>query len=283
MDITSQLYTVINTLKHEKMWNTLSENEVIKLSNFKEEVYCSFVGKNSPYFGIEIFLGQDGKNAMIERLNRIYYPEYIYRYRQNSIVIYIDDRFTGLTTPTIKMYEKGRIPRILENEKAFYLYEILISLYDAIKLMQSQNILGHFYEGKCINYFYCSDKYCFEIDWIELESEVQLPNPLEGCVMNYDNESIVELDVIYLENETEILDFGLVVASENQVLYQKRFSDLIQLNDYLQELFLIFGKFQKVVVRDIQMKTLLKNYNLNIEVSSQLDMIDSVIEEEMIE
>lgn len=283
MNISSQLYTVIQTLKQEKMWNTLSENEVIYLSNFEEEIYCSFVGKNSPYFAIEIFLGQDGKNAMIERLNRIYYPEYIYRYRQNSIVIYMDDRFAGLSQPVIKMYEKGKVPHILKEEKYFYLYEILISLYDAIKLMQNKNILGHFYDGQCIEYFYQKNQYCYEIDWKNLEVDIALPQPLEGCKINYDNPLDVELDLIYLESETEKLDYALMVMSDNQVIYQKRLKDLNQLSYYFQELFLVFGRFNKLKVRDKQIKQLLANYHLNIEVSSQLEMIDSMIEKEMIE
>lgn len=283
MDITSQLYTVIHTLKQEKMWDTLNENEVIYLSNFKEEIYCSFVGKNSPYFAIECFIGKDGKNAMIERMNRIYYPEYIYRYRQNSIMIYVDNRFNGLDSPVIKMYEKNRIPRILEKEKYFYLYEILASLYDAIKLMQSENILGHFYDGKCIEYLYDPNQYGYKIRWKSLETTVELPEPLERNMIQFENQKNVELDLIYVENETEYLDYVLIVMCENQIIYQKRFTDLKRLNYYFQELFLIFGKFNKIKVRDIQTKHLLSNYELNIEISSELEMIDEVIEKERVE
>lgn len=283
MDITQQLYALITRFEDEQFWKTMSENDIIKISNFGEDIYCSMIGKHSPYNGIEIFIGLDGYHAMIERLQSIYYPDYIYRYRQNSILIYIEDKINSNKELKMIQYEKGNHPKLVDEKQHFKIYEYLVALYDAIKIMQSQNIFGNFHEDQFISYYFNSKQFNYEIKWdkwdyqyyytkaLPLQTQIDVTSDLE-----------VEIDLIYIQQDTLVWGLFVLDANTGKVLFQNILpkQDYTLLQKRMNQIFQIFGKFKKVYVRSMEQMQLLKNYQLNIEIKSNLPHLDRLVEKE---
>lgn len=79
MDFSIQLFQIIERIHEEKMWNTLQEHELLCFMHQQQKIYCSFLGKNTPYYGIEFFFKEEGEQALLRRFFKMYLPEYIAR------------------------------------------------------------------------------------------------------------------------------------------------------------------------------------------------------------
>lgn len=293
MNLEIQIMHAINKLELEKMWNTLEENEVIKLSLPTEEIYCSFLGKNVGYYGIEFFLGKAGKKAMLERMEIIYYPEYIYTYRQNSIVILINSKVVEdqIPQPLIKVYRYHRLPRNLLLTEQLQLLEYLSVLYDAVKLMQSQNIYGKFKKTEWLHYFYDKDAFQYQLKW-ETQTKFIDDNSFKFSLqtINSQNDNEVEFDVFPIVSGTETaetdyqMQYGLflVERKSKQLIYREMILEQQQLYQHIHEtlmhLMQYHGLFKKIYVRDWDMYHFLKQlFQTEIVIDSELNGIDAIV------
>lgn len=286
MDLNIQILRAIEMLQKEAMWTTLQEYELLHFHLNHEEIFCSFQGKNVPYYGIEIFIGDNGKQALLNRLKGQFYPEYILRYRQNSIIIMVDDKIKNLQQPVVKWYEKNQIPTWLPFEKQLFVLECLGKLYEMVKLMQSKNILGKFEPDTYLSLahdgslqFNCFDFEDERFDAFEFGDLSQLPQ----------NEMEIEIDLFPMEatfTEKEVV-FGLFIVDrlENTMIHQELFNEEKQvfiaevLQWYIQQL----GRFKKIFVRDEKTKAYLSKLAsyCNVEIDARLDAIDAIVNEMM--
>lgn len=293
MNLEMQIMHAISKLESEKMWNTLEENEIIKLSLPTEEIYCSFLGKNVGYYGIEFFLGKAGKKALLERMETIYYPEYIYTYRQNSIVILINSKIVEdqISQPLIKVYRYHRLPRNLLLTEQLRLLEYLSVLYDAVKLMQSQNIYGKFEKTEWLHYFYDKDTFQYQLKW-ELQTQIVEKKAFHFSLQTIasENDNEVEFDVFPIASGVETaetdyqMQYGLflVERKSKQLIYREMILEQKQLYQRMQEtlihLMQYHGLFKKIYVRDWDMYYFLKQlFQTEVVIDSELSGIDAIV------
>lgn len=292
MNFEAQILQAIDKIASEKMWDTLEENEVIQLSFNQKEVFCSFLGKNVGYYGIEFFLKEEGKFAMFERMQSIYYPEYIYTYRQNSILIFINAKLEKdkIEKPIIKMYQYHRLPRMISEEEHLEVLEYLGMLYDAVKLMQSKNIYGKFKEGYLLKYFYNYENFQFELAWQEIKLEFKnFLKPINTKkIVGNKNEIEIELDVFPVASSLEHQEdmqytFFVVEKTKQQLIYHELFLNdhnlFEQVLDQFVSLLEFHGIFKKIYVRDAYMKQFIeKIVSTEVIIDSELNGIDTIIQ-----
>lgn len=281
MNLYSQLLQVIDLIAQEAMWKTLEEYEVISFNINDTKIYASFLGKNVPYYGIELFIGDEGEKALIERLNAQYYPEYIYRYRQNSIMIFIDGKLPNdkLNEPVLKKYEVNKLPKILSEIDYLFVLECLGKVYDAIKIMQSQNLLGKLKENHYIHY----ENY--SITQKLLNTTVNYP-VFEGMFNVPDKKIEYRLEIDYIPMEvtltTQEIAFAIIAVCNKQIVFNEMALEnpLYQLAQATQFLLNKYGQFQKIHVRSQEVKTYLTTLatKINIEICYCLEELDDIVE-----
>ncbi len=281
MNLYSQLLQVIDLIAQEEMWRTLEEYEVISFNINDTKIYTSFLGKNVPYYGIELFIGDEGERALIERLNAQYYPEYSYRYRQNSIMIFIDSKLPNdkLNETVIKKYEVNKQPKILPEIDYLFVLDCLGKVYDAIKIMQSQNLLGKLKENHYIHY----ENY--SITQKLLHKKVDYP-VFTGLFAIPDKKTDYHLEIDYIPMEVTLtsqeIAFAIIAVCNKKIVFNEMVLEnpLYKLAQAIQFLLHKYGRFKKIRVRSQEVKTYLTTLTTEIdtEICYHLREIDAIVE-----
>jgi hypothetical protein len=303
-----QLFEVAQYMKALKPWEHLWDLDVITISlpEYKENFYCSIMGKEGNVFAVGVYDGTEAIHDFYEMANHENIPwEQLIRY-QNNLMCYFGNR-TDLEKVDLKIikelgikfygkndwiyfrsFERGYAPFMLNGEEVVTLTEVLQELGRALEIFLTNKIPVDFEKGNTLlRQFNHTRK-----EWDTLEAPNKLPHrkyPLpvitdELLLARLKKQKstwcIIELDTLYLnasikdENyEKPILPVLLALADFrtgtvlNQEMLMPDDDDVEAIINMIISYILKNGKPQKIFVRDEYVSSILFDLCSKIKIS----------------